>query len=150
MSLDKLINLERVKKIRPEKFSTDDLKNKLKSASKFINTAEKVLTTSHFDENDYALAYSGLYDAFRMLCEITLALEGYRPDKGLGHHDITINSIRTTLPDVDMDPVYLRLIKLGRKRNNMEYGGKFDTSESEMEQMLKDVKLVFEKVSDRF
>jgi len=47
-----------------------------------------------------------------------------------------------------MNPVYLRLERMGGKRDSLDYGSKFNISALEMETMLTDVGLVLEKVKN--
>ncbi|MFH1412437.1 MAG: hypothetical protein ABIG10_00190 [bacterium] len=147
MNLQNLNNFASAGKIKKESFTLDSLIKRFEFASKRISTSEKLLKNNNYDDEEvYITAYSELYSSFRILCEIMLALYGYRIAGGKGHHEAAISTIRLTLEDDKMDPVYLRLIKIGRKRSGMEYGSKFDISSIEIEQMLNDVKLILKKV----
>ena len=149
MNLENLTNLEEIGKIEKEKFTVDSIINRYKIASSRIINAEKLLKENNNDESVFISAYSELYSAFRILCEVMLAMCGYRIKKSLlGHHDLTISTIWLTLEDEKLNLTYSRLKKMGGKRNSMEYGGNFDISAIEMETMLADVKLVLEKVGD--
>ena len=146
MKSENLIRLEKVGKIKKEDFTFDYFVNRCGLVSRRVKTAEKLLKNNNNDESVYITAYSELYSSFRILCEIMLAMRGYRTSRGLGHHESAIATIWITLEDEEMKPVYLRLKKIGGKRNDMEYGSKFDISSIEMETMLKDVQLVLKKV----
>ena len=150
MNLENLANLEQTKKgIEKEKFTVDFIVDRYELASRRIKNAELLLKNNNDDENVFISAYSELYNSFRILCEVMLAIGGYRVKRGgLGHHDLAISTIWLTLDDEEMDPVYLRLKKIGGKRSSMEYGGNFDISTIEMKTMLADVKLVLKEVGD--
>ena len=148
MILKNLINFEKGGKLKKENFSFDYFVNRYRIAFERIKTAEKLLKNNTDDEGIYISAYSELYSAFRILCEVMLAICGYRTSSGPGHHDSAISTIWITLVGKEMNPVYLRLKKIGRKRNDMEYGCTFNISSIEMETMLDDVKLVLKKVRD--
>ncbi|MFH0951310.1 MAG: hypothetical protein V1765_02435 [bacterium] len=150
MNLPNLNNLAAIGKIQKESFSMTSLLVRLDQVKHRVNTAEKLLKNNDYnDEAVYISAYSELYNSFRILCEIMLAVGGYRTTNQPGHHETTLASIRLTLDDETLDPVYLRLIRIGKKRNGLEYGGKFDISSHEMAQMLADVQLVLVKVSQQ-
>ena len=146
MKLQNLINFEKLGKIKREKFTLDSIESRYNIVSNRIKTAEKLLKNNNNDESVYISAYSELYSSFRILCEVMLALCSYRTSMGKGHHDSAISSIWITLDDDEMKPAYLRLKKIGGKRNDMEYGGNFDISSLEMKTMLEDVESVLQKV----
>jgi hypothetical protein len=99
------------------------------------------------DESVYISAYSELYNSFRILCEVMLAIGGYRTSGNTkGHHEAAINTIRLTLDDESMNSTYSRLKKIGKKRTGMEYGGTFDISSPEIETMVDDVESVLKRV----
>lgn len=146
MKLQNLINFEQLGKIKKESFALNNIESRYNIVSNRIKTAEKLLKNNNDDEGVYISAYSELYSSFRNLCEIMLALCGYRVNQGKGHHESAIATLPLTLDDDKIKPTYLRLKKIGGKRNDMEYGGKFDISSFEMETMLEDVQLVLQRV----
>ena len=146
MNLELLNNLEQSGKIRKETFSNDFFNNKYNSALERTKTAKMLLNNNYNDESVFKTAYSELYSSFRNLCEVALASCGYRVSNGKGHHEMAIATIQLTLDDEEIQPVYLRLQRICRKRDKMEYGGNFDISTGEMKMMLEDVELVLEKV----
>jgi uncharacterized protein (UPF0332 family) len=147
MNLENLSNFERSGKIEKERFSLDSLAKKYKMSQDRYGSAVKLLKNNFNDESVYTSAYFELYGSFRSLCEIMLSLRGYRVKKGPGHHQTAISSLAITM-DLDnaMRPAYLRLQKIGRKRDRMEYGGDYNVSQNEMETMLKDVEIILEGV----
>ena len=148
MNLENLISLEQMGKLGKEDFTVDFIVNRYEIASNRIKNAEKLLKNNNDDEGAYITAYSELYNSFRILCEVMLAIAGYRTTSSLGHHELAISTIWLTLEDEKMKLIYSRLKKIGGKRTSMEYGANFDISTIEMETMLDDVKLVLEKVGD--
>lgn len=102
------------------------------------------------DESVYISAYAELYNSFRILCEVMLALGGYRTSGTTkGHHEAAINTIWLTMDDEKMFKIYTRLKKIGKKRTGMEYGGTFDISPPEIKTMIEDVELVLKKVGQK-
>ena len=101
------------------------------------------------DEGVYISAYSELYGSFRILCEVMLALGGYKTSGTIkGHHEAAINTIWLTLDDESMFKIYTSLKRIGRKRTGMEYGGTFDISSPEIETMVEDVEVVLKRVGE--
>ena len=146
MNLENLRNFERRGKIEKERFSLDSLATKYKMSKDRYGSAFKLLKNNFNDESVYISAYFELYGSFRSLCEIMLSLRGYRVKKGLGHHQTAISSLAITIDlDNGIRPAYLRLQKIGRKRDRMEYGGDYNVSQKEMETMLKDVEIILER-----
>lgn len=149
MNLNNLINFEKTGKIKKENFSFDYFVDRYRIAFSRIKNAEKLLKNNANDESIYITAYSELYSSFRILCEVMLAMCGYKASSGLGHHESAIATIWLTLGDEKMSPVYLRLKKIGGKRGTMEYGRNFNISSIEMRTMLDDVVLVLKMVRDK-
>ncbi|OGY50029.1 MAG: hypothetical protein A3J65_01340 [Candidatus Buchananbacteria bacterium RIFCSPHIGHO2_02_FULL_45_11b] len=146
MNSRNLDNLKEMGKIKKEEFNADFIIGRCELASKRIENAKLLLKNNNYDESVFISAYSELYSSFRILCEVMLAMCGYRAEKGSGHHGLIISTIWLTLEDEEMNPVYSRLKKIGGKRNEMEYGGNFDISTIEIKTMLEDVELVLKKV----
>lgn len=146
MNTENLIRFAETGKIKKEEFNLDQIENKFNLASRRIRNAELLLKNNNNDEGVFISAYSELYNSYRNLCEVMLAIAGYRTGGGKGHHEAAISTIQLTLEDEKLDSTYLRLTKMGRKRGEMEYGGNFDISIIEMEQMLNDVKEILKRV----
>ncbi len=146
MNSENLTNLENTGKIEKEKFSLASIDKRYILASTRFKNAKKLLMNNNDDESVYVSAYSELYESYRILCEIMLALCGYRVKQGRGHHETAISTISLTLEVDEMKSIYLRLNRLGRKRNPMEYAGMFDISSAEMEQMVEDVSSIIKRV----
>lgn len=149
MILDNINNFEQTGKIIKTSYSFDQINKRYCFASSRFNNAKKLLMHNHDDEEVYISTYAELYGSFRTLCDVMLALNGYRVSESTkGHHEAAINSIWITLDDEGMNKVYSRLKKIGKKRSVMEYGGTFDISLSEIQTMINDVQLVLKRVGE--
>lgn len=153
MKSQNLSNLEKIGKLKLENFTTNSLSVRLGFVAQRVRVAEQLLKNNNYDEQVYISAYSELYESFRILCEVMLALCGYRVANGPGHHETAIGTLWSTLieaGDEATELAYARLNRMGKKRDGMEYGGKFDISAIEIEKMLEDVKLIQEKVTEEY
>ena len=147
MNLENLTQFEKTGKIEKIKFTFDGIAKRYNIASARFKNAKKLLMGNDGDESVYISAYSELYNSFRILCEVMLAVGGYRTSGNTkGHHEAAINTIWLTLDDESMNNTYSRLKKIGKKRTGMEYGGTFEISSPEIETMVDDVESVLKRV----
>lgn len=147
MNLENLTQFEKTGKIEKIKFTAEDIVRRYNIASSRFKNAKKLLMNNAGDESVYISSYAELYNSFRILCEVMLALGGYRTSGNTkGHHEAAINTIWLTLDDETMFKVYTRLKRISKKRTGMEYGGTFDISSSEIETMVDDVDSVLKRV----
>jgi uncharacterized protein (UPF0332 family) len=149
MNLENLTQFEKTGKIEKIKFTAEDIIKRYNIASSRFKNAKKLLMNNAGDESVFISAYAELYNSFRILCEVMLALCGYRTSGNTkGHHEAAINTIWLTLDDETMFKVYTRLKRIGKKRTGMEYGGTFDISSPEIETMVEDVGSVLKRVGE--
>lgn len=147
MNLVNLTEFEKTGKIEKTNFTIDSITKRYNIASSRIKNAKKFLMNNDRDESVFISAYAELYSSFRILCEVMLALCGFRTSGTTkGHHEAAINTIWLTLDDESMSKVYTRLKKIGKKRTGLEYGGTFDISSPEIKTMVEDVELVLKRV----
>jgi uncharacterized protein (UPF0332 family) len=149
MNLENLTQFEKTGKIERAKFNFDNIERRYKIASQRFKNAKTLLMNNNNDEGVYISTYAELYGSFRILCEVMLALSGYKTSGTTkGHHEAAINTIWLTLNDESMFKVYTRLKRIGKKRTGMEYGGTFDISPPEIETMVEDVEVVLKRVGE--
>ena len=150
MNLVNLTEFEKTGKIEKTNFTIEDIARRYNIASSRIKNAKRFLMNNNGDESIFISVYAELYNSFRILCEVMLALCGFRTSGTTkGHHEAAINTIWLTLDDENMFKVYTRLKKIGKKRTGMEYGGTFDISSPEIKTMIEDVELVLKKVGQK-
>ncbi|MBI2459379.1 MAG: hypothetical protein HYV53_02375 [Parcubacteria group bacterium] len=150
MNLENLTQFEKTGKIEKTNFTVEGIVRRYNIASSRIKNVKKYLMSNDDDESVYISAYAELYNSFRILCEVMLALGGYRTSGTTkGHHEAAINTIWLTMDDEKMFKIYTRLKKIGKKRTGMEYGGTFDISPPEIKTMIEDVELVLKKVGQK-
>lgn len=149
MNLENLTRFEKTGKIEKIKSTFEGIDRRYNIASARFKNAKKFLMNNDGDESVYISAYSELYNSFRILCEVMLALGGYRTSGTTkGHHEAAINTIWLTLDDKSMFNTYTRLKKIGKKRTGLEYGGTFDISPPEIKTMIDDVESVLKRVGE--
>lgn len=150
MNLENLTQFEKTGKIEKIEFTFEEITKRYNIASSRFKNAKRFLMNNDGDESVYISAYAELYNSFRILCEVMLALCGYRTSGTTkGHHEAAINTIWLTLDDESMFKVYTSLKKIGKKRTGMEYGGIFYISPPEIKTMMDNVELVLKRVGEK-
>lgn len=150
MNLENLTQFEKTGKIEKNEFTAEDIIRRYNIALSRFKNAKRFLMNNDGDESVFISAYAELYNSFRILCEVMLALCGYKTSGTTkGHHEAAINTIWLTLDDESMFKIYTRLKRIGKKRTGLEYGGTFDILSSEIKTMVDDVELVLKRVGEK-
>lgn len=145
MTSKSFINSQDIEKIEP---SVQVARVKLEKAGKFFSFAKKAKS---FGEPE--MIYAPAYDATRIACESLLLLNGFRVKKSSSQHHYIVIGLAKELTQGEMDDEFMRMQKMRKKRNKLEYGNLESISESELKQAMEDAgtlikgidKLILEK-----
>jgi len=124
-----LINFLKDNKIESIGPSPESAKVKLTKAFKFLKNIKKMEGVV-----DNEIIYPSAHDAPRLACEAILFLSGYRVKKNIeSSHYIMIDCAKE-LAGENLNLEFIRLQKMRKKRNQLEYGNLDSISKSELEQ----------------
>ncbi len=122
--------------------SIDSASKKLDKALSFLRFAKKAETLKDGEENIYNI----IYDAARISCEAILSVFGYRVKKSSqGHHYVVID-VANRLMEGKLRNEFIRIQKMRKKRNKLEYGDFDQISEQELKQAYADALMLAKAV----
>ena len=126
--------------------SIESASKKLDKAISFLRFVKKAETLDDGEEN----IYNTIYDAARISCEAVLAVYGYRVKKSSqGHHYIVIDAA-SRLMEGKLKNEFIRIQKMRKKRNKLEYGDFGQISAQELKQAYADASALAKAVRELF
>lgn len=131
MTLENYLKDNKIESIGP---SPESAKVKLTKAFKILRNIRKMTGVV-----DNEIIYPSAHDASRLVCEAILFLNGYRVKKNIEASHYIIIDCAKELAGESLNLEFIRLQKMRKKRNQLEYGDLDSISQSELEQAIKDL-----------
>jgi len=126
MTLENYLKNNKIESIGP---SPESAKVKLTKAFKIFRNVQNIIGVA-----DNEVIYPLTHDAGRIVCETILFMAGYRVKKNIeSSHYIMIDCAKE-LAGENLNLEFIRLQKMRKKRNQLEYGNLDSISKSELEQ----------------
>lgn len=88
---------------------------------------------------DNEIIYPSAHDASRLACEAILFLAGYRVKRNVEASHYIIIDCAQELAGESLNLEFIRLQKMRKRRNQLEYGDLDSISQSELEQAIRDL-----------
>lgn len=129
-----LVNYLKDNKIEKMGSSPESAKAKLVKAIKIFRNIRKMVGIV-----DNEIIYPSAHDASRLACEAILFLAGYRVKKNIEASHYIIIDCAEELAGESLNLEFIRLQKMRKRRNQLEYGDLDSISQSELEQAIRDL-----------